>query len=58
MATPSPASVEARMAALEQQMQQLRARLAAVEQLLANPPGEHPVDQSVVRKKVTYDWQA
>ncbi len=58
MAAPSSPSVEARLAALEQQVQQLRARLVAVEQALANPPGEHPMDQSVVRKKVTYDWQS
>ncbi|MCI4359985.1 MAG: hypothetical protein L3J95_06195 [Thermoplasmata archaeon] len=57
MAAPNPTSSEARLANLEQLVQEMRARLAALERKLTDP-GEHPVDQSVVRKKVTYDWQA
>ena len=56
MAAPAPPSLEARLANVEQELAALRARLAALERLLANP-AEHPVDQSAVRRKVTYDWQ-
>ena len=57
MAASIPPSVESRLANLEQQLQEIRARLVVIERLLSNP-GEHPGDQSTVRKKVTYDWQA
>ncbi|HEV2520517.1 MAG TPA: hypothetical protein VGX00_07905 [Thermoplasmata archaeon] len=57
MAAPSNPTLEARLANLEQQLQELRNRLAALERTLASP-GEHPVDQSAVRRKVTYDWQS
>ncbi|MGI0128950.1 MAG: hypothetical protein ACREEC_02160 [Thermoplasmata archaeon] len=57
MVAPDPPSAESRLAQLEQQVTEMRARLAALERKLTDP-GEHPVDQSVVRKKVTYDWQA
>jgi hypothetical protein len=56
MSAPSPTSIESRLAALEQQIQDLRARLAALERLIKNPT-EHPADQTSVRSKVTYDWQ-
>ncbi|HEV2166325.1 MAG TPA: hypothetical protein VGS23_05045 [Thermoplasmata archaeon] len=57
MATPIPSLVETRLANVERQLEEIRARLTAIERLLANP-GEHPIDQTTVRKKVTYDWQA
>ncbi|HEV2428727.1 MAG TPA: hypothetical protein VGV64_02640 [Thermoplasmata archaeon] len=57
MSPDADAELLARIAALEQEVRGLKARLQAAERLIA-PRGEHPVDQSVVRQKVTYDWQA
>ncbi len=42
---------------LEMQIQELRARVAALEKLLA-PRAENPTDRTTVREKVTYDWQS
>jgi hypothetical protein len=54
MAVPSP--IDARVAELEQQVRELRARVILLERALADRL-EHPVDKSAVRSKVTYDWQ-
>jgi hypothetical protein len=55
MADPAT-TYEQRLRALEQQIEQLKDRLEALEQL-AGPRIENPTDTAVVRKKVTYDWQ-
>jgi hypothetical protein len=46
-----------RIAALEQQVKDLRARVAAIERQVTSKP-ENPVDTTITRQKVTYDWQA
>ncbi|MCI4350125.1 MAG: hypothetical protein L3K15_01230 [Thermoplasmata archaeon] len=50
------AAWEQRLRALEQQLEQLKARVEAIERL-AGPRVEHPADTAVVREKVAYDWQ-
>ncbi len=45
-----------RLASLEREVRQLRARVTAVERLLGNA-GEHTTDRTVVREKAVYDWQ-
>lgn len=57
MANPVPAEVEERLRALEREIQALKDRIVDLERAGAER-GEHPVDQRVVRSKVTYDWQA
>lgn len=57
MDAPSARDLEARLQRIEQQLRDLRSRLTAIERAL-NPQGEHPVDRSVVREKVVYDWQS
>jgi hypothetical protein len=57
MPTPMPPDVEARLRALEREIQALKDRIVDLERSAAER-GEHPVDQKVVRSKVTYDWQA
>jgi len=57
MAAPDSRSVENRIAALEQKLKDLRERVAALEKQLTSTP-EHPVDTTMTRQKVTYDWQA
>ncbi|MCI4348690.1 MAG: hypothetical protein L3J93_00495 [Thermoplasmata archaeon] len=57
MSAPPPTPTETRLIALEQLVRDLRARIAVLERAL-DVRGEHPVDQSVVQRKVTYDWQA
>ena len=47
-----------RIARLEQQLQALRVRVAALERLVGTPAAEHPADRGVVERKVVYDWQA
>ncbi len=54
---PSDPSLVARVAALEEQLRRLTERLLVVEQQLA-VRRDHPLDQQVVERKVTYDWQA
>jgi hypothetical protein len=57
MAMPDPAFT-ARLAALEQQVRDLRARVAALELVLkGSPRAEHPLDRDTVQDKVSYDWQ-
>ncbi|HZY91808.1 MAG TPA: hypothetical protein VFG07_03410 [Thermoplasmata archaeon] len=56
MAAPDPAILE-RLARLERLIADLRQRLDAVEKTLGSR-SSHPVDQSAVREKVTFDWQA
>jgi hypothetical protein len=57
MAVPAASTPESRLAELERQVLDLKARIAALERMVTNP-GEHPADQSTVRRKVTYDWQS
>jgi ribosomal protein L29 len=57
MTPDDPAAMVARLAQLEQELRDLRARLALLEQQLA-PRLENPADRSTVREKVAYDWQA
>lgn len=45
-----------RLADLEREVRQLRARVAALERLVGNA-GEHSADKAVVREKAIYDWQ-
>ena len=46
-----------RLAQLEKDLKDLRARLAILERQL-DPRSEHPSDRVAVREKVAYDWQA
>lgn len=57
MADPIPPELEARVRALEREIQAIKDRVVDIERS-AGERGEHPVDQKVVRSKVTYDWQA
>jgi len=50
-------AIEDRLAALEQQVKELRRRVTALEQSVSRKP-EHPVDDTLTRQKVRYDWQA
>jgi hypothetical protein len=52
-----PPDLASRLADLERDLRDLRARVAALEKLLA-PRMENRVDSDVVRQKVSYDWQA
>jgi len=45
-----------RIADLERELRQLRARVASLERLVGNA-GEHSADKAVVREKAVYDWQ-
>lgn len=45
-----------RIAALEQRVKELHARIAALERQL-NSNADHPTDSATVRRKVVYDWQ-
>lgn len=55
-AAPDP-SVVARLAALEKDLRDLRARMAALERRVGTA-GEHADDAATVQKKVSYDWQS
>ncbi len=55
-AASSPAPVPDRLDELERQVRDLRARIAVLERALG-ARDEHPADETVVRRKVTYDWQ-
>ncbi len=57
MAQGSPSDLAERIAGLEREIERLRARVAALERLMG-AGSEHPQDDSTVRRKVTYDWQA
>jgi hypothetical protein len=50
------ADLESRLRAAETQIEQLKARIAALERL-ASPRVDNPSDQTAVREKVAYDWQ-
>jgi hypothetical protein len=51
------AAMADRLAQLEKDLKDLRARLAALEKQV-DPRSEHPSDRAAVREKVAYDWQA
>lgn len=57
MAQERTADVGERIAELERELEHLRTRVAALERLMG-AGSEHPADDSTVRRKVTYDWQA
>ena len=57
MATGSTSELEHRVAELERELRDVRLRLAALERLMG-AGAEHPADNTTVRKKVVYDWQA
>ncbi|HTT14476.1 MAG TPA: hypothetical protein VMG81_01670 [Thermoplasmata archaeon] len=57
MSTPAPLDLPARLQQLEREVRELRLRIADLERKL-EPRAEHPEDRTVVREKVTYDWQA
>lgn len=57
MASPSSPDLATRLAQLEKELRELRARVAALERLVTKG-GEHPADSTIVRQKVTFDWQA
>ncbi|MFI5413356.1 MAG: hypothetical protein ACHQ0I_02045 [Candidatus Lutacidiplasmatales archaeon] len=50
-------ALAARLSQVERELKELRQRLAALERLMGSGE-EHPTDQTTVRKKVSYDWQA
>jgi len=52
---PDPGLLE-QLDALQREVRQLKARVAALERLVGNA-GEHPTDRTVVREKAVYDWQ-
>jgi hypothetical protein len=56
VAPPDDPELLERIADLEREIRQLRARVAALERLVGNA-GEHSTDRQVVREKATYDWQ-
>ena len=56
MAASEASDTDARIARLEQQVQELRARVVALERLVG-AGGLHESDQATVRRKVEYDWQ-
>ena len=47
---------EARLAALEHEVRELRARVLSLERRTTAQP-EHPIDRTAVREKTVYDWQ-
>ncbi len=57
MASDASSDLAARLARLEQELRELRLRVAALERLVGSA-GEHPADRTVVQGKVSYDWQA
>lgn len=56
MAASGTPDVAARVAELERELRELRARVIALERL-TGAGEEHPADQTTVRRKVSYDWQ-
>ncbi|MGP8072144.1 MAG: hypothetical protein ACLPZM_03320 [Thermoplasmata archaeon] len=58
MSAPATADLAARVAALERQLRDLRARVATLEHGPILPRKENPDDRDAVREKVSYDWQA
>jgi len=47
---------EVRLAALEHEVRELRARVLSLERRTTAQP-EHPIDRTAVREKTVYDWQ-
>ncbi len=47
-----------RLADLEREVRQLRARVAALERAVSTTEGQHSTDRTAIRQKVVYDWQA
>jgi hypothetical protein len=58
MSAPAPTDLAARVADLERQLRELRARVAVLERGPLAPRKENPDDRNTVREKVSYDWQA
>ncbi|MGA8664768.1 MAG: hypothetical protein WB809_06875 [Thermoplasmata archaeon] len=58
MSAPAAADLAARIAALEQQLRDLRTRVAILERGPVGPRKENADDRNAVREKVSYDWQA
>lgn len=56
MAQDPGAAVSERLARLEQEVRELRGRVAALERRVGTA-AEHPSDRTTVREKVSYDWQ-
>lgn len=56
MAGPTDTALAAKIAELERELRELRARVAALERLVG-AGSLHPSDQATVRQKVAYDWQ-
>jgi len=52
-----PAEMADRLAQLERDLKELRARLVVLERQLA-VRSENPSDRAAVREKVAYDWQS
>jgi hypothetical protein len=57
MPPPETSDLAARLAQVERELRELRQRVAALERLMGSGE-EHPTDQTTVRQKVSYDWQA
>lgn len=57
MSAPTPDPLSDRIAELERQVRELRARLAALERASA-PRVDNPADQRTIREKAVYDWQS
>ncbi len=57
MAVPVAPELAARIAQLEKEIRELRARVVALERLVG-AGGLHDYDQATVRQKVAFDWQA
>ncbi len=57
MVDPGPLDPAARLAELEREVAELRARIVALERLVG-ASSLHRADEATVRQKVTYDWQA
>lgn len=57
MPPPESSDLSARLSQVERELKDLRARLASLERLMGSGE-EHPTDQTTVRQKVSYDWQA
>ncbi|HYK93602.1 MAG TPA: hypothetical protein VEY07_06130 [Thermoplasmata archaeon] len=55
--SPAEPGIVARLDELERQITEIRKRLAQLEHDLATRTS-HPVDQTAVREKVTFDWQS
>ena len=56
MVPPEASDLATRLAQVERDLKELRARVIALERMLG--AGElHPTDSSTVQRKVSYDWQ-